>query len=104
MPEGELEKLIAEGDEPGPEGGDDALLIDKTPPSPYLHKNELKLLALILRLRYKTKAALASDLDVGEWTVTRYLLHFEKLGLIQDGERLHVDAGEAQAGRESKNV
>ena len=82
LPEGEVEKLIAEGDEPKEEGSEDEPLVDKTPPSPDLHKNELLLLALMQSQGYKNKAVLSSALGVDERTVTRYLVHLEKLGLI----------------------
>ncbi|MDG6949251.1 MAG: TraM recognition domain-containing protein [Nitrososphaerota archaeon] len=89
LPGDEIKNLVAEGDEPN-DGGEDEPLIDNTPPSPDLHRNETRLLSLILSQGYRNKTVLAKDLGVDERTVTRYLVHLEKLGLISREKKRYI--------------
>ena len=82
LPEGEIEKIVAAGDEPEKEGEEQGAAPAKEPPSPDLNEKEVRLLGLMLKLGYRNKASLASDLGVDERTVARYLSHLNELGLI----------------------
>jgi DNA helicase HerA-like ATPase len=86
LPEDELKKLIDQGDV-GPVRASPEVSQGLPPASPVrpsdLHENELHLLSLMLSFGYRNKGLLASDLDVDERTVARYLGHLKDLGLVQ---------------------
>jgi hypothetical protein len=86
LPEDNLKMLIEQGDV-GPVQASPELSLTPPPalsvnPSD-LHDNELHLLSLMLSFGYTSKAQIASDLDVDERTVARYLGHLKDLGLVQ---------------------
>lgn len=104
IPEAELEGLIACGDvEPGQEEEAEAEAPAEKVPEQLagLHRNEIRLLALMGKLGYRNKETLASDLDVDERTVTRYLVHLRDLGLI---ERMGRGYGLMQKGHELAEI
>ncbi len=86
LPEDELKKLVDQGDV-APTKASPGASQSPPPASPVvpsdLHDNELHLLSLMLSFGYTSKAQLASDLEVDERTVARYLGHLKALALIQ---------------------